>query len=340
MEAATIGLDISKHVFHIHAVDSQGQVAGRQRLRRGEIVSFFSSLAPCLVGIEACATAHHWAREIGQFGHDVRLIPPAYVKPYLRRGAKNDAADAAAICEAVSRPNMRFVPIKSAENQGFLMLHRARGLLVRQRTMTACAIRAHFAEFGIIVGQGRQRVDGLVDLLDDEELTLPAHARIALAVLVSQLKELGRQVEAIERELAEIQRVNPMAKLLSSIPGIGPITATALAATVPDATMFRSGREFAAWLGLTPKQNSTGGKDRLGRITKQGDSYLRHLLVIGARNVVRYPKARSRVGGGWIEALLERRRPMVVAVAVANKLARIVWAMMTTGEFYRPKLAA
>ncbi|MDA9421636.1 IS110 family transposase [Bradyrhizobium sp. CCBAU 53380] len=339
MEAATIGLDISKHVFHIHAVDDQGQVAGRQRLRRGEIVSFFSSLAPCLVGIEACATAHHWAREIRQFGHDVRLIPPAYVKPYLRRGAKNDAADAAAICEAVSRPNMWFVPIKSAENQGFLMLHRARGLLVRQRTMTACAIRAHFAEFGIIVGQGRQRVDGLVDLLDDEELTLPAHARIALAVLVSQLKELDRQVEAIERELAEIQQVNPMAKLLSSIPGIGPITATALAATVPDATMFRSGREFAAWLGLTPKQNSTGGKDRLGRITKQGDSYLRHLLVIGARNVVRYPKARSRVGGGWIEALLERRRPMVVAIAVANKLARIVWAMMTTGEFYRPKLA-
>jgi transposase len=229
---------------------------------------------------------------------------------------------------------MRFVPIKSVENQGFLMLHRARGLLVRQRTMTACAIRAHFAEFGIIVGQGRQRVDGLADLLDDEELALPANARMALAVLVNQLKELDRQVDAIERELAQIQRVNPMAKLLSSIPGVGPITATALAATVPDPTMFRSGREIAAWLGLTPKQRSTG------RITKQGDSYLRHLLVIGARNVVRYPKARSRVGGGWIEALLERRRPMVVAIAVANKLARIIWAMMTTGEFYRPTLAA
>ncbi|WP_257187460.1 MULTISPECIES: IS110 family transposase [Bradyrhizobium] len=265
---------------------------------------------------------------------------PRLSSTLLRRGAKNDAADAAAICEAVTRPNMRFVPIKSVENQGFLMLHRARGLLVCQRTMTACAIRAHFVEFGIIVGQGRQRVDGLVGLLDDKELTLPAHARIALAVLVNQMKELDRQVEAIERELAQIQRVNPMAKLLSSIPAIGPITATALAATVPDATMFRSGREFAAWLGLTPKQHSTGGKDRLGRITKQGDSYLRHLLVIGARNVVRYPKARSRVGGGWIEALLERRRPMVVAIAVANKLARIVWAMMTTGEFYRPKLAA
>jgi transposase len=213
----------------------------------------------------------------------------------MRRGAKNDSADAAAICEAVTRPNMRFVPIKSVENQGFLMLHRARGLLVRQRTMTACAIRARFAEFAIIVEQDRQRVDGLVDLSDDEELTLPAHARIALSVLVNQLKELDRQVEAFERELAQILRVNPMAKLLSSIPGVGPITATALAATVPDATMFRSGREFAAWLGLTPKQNSTGGKDQLGRITKQGDSYLRHLLVIGARNVVRYPKARSRL---------------------------------------------
>ena len=203
---------------------------------------FFSSLAPCLVGIEACATAHHWAREIRQFGHDVRLIPPAYAKPYVRRGAKNDAADAAAICEAVTRPNMRYVPIKSVENQGFLMLHRARGLLVRQRTMTSCAIRAHFAEFGIIVGQGRQKVDSLVDLLNDEELTLPAHARMALTVLVNQLQELDRQVEAIERELADIQKENPMAKLLSSIPGVGPITATALAATVPDPTMFRSGR--------------------------------------------------------------------------------------------------
>lgn len=340
MEVATIGLDISKHVFHVHAVDAQGQVTGRQRLRRGEIVSFFSSLSPCLVGIEACATAHYWAREIQRFGHYVRLIPPAYVKPYVRRGAKNDAADAAAICEAVTHPDMRFVPIKSAENQGFLMLHRARGLLVRQRTMTACAVRARFAEFGVIVGQGRQRVDALVDLLDDEGLALPANARMALGVLVSQLQDLDQKIGAIEHELAQIQRENPMAKLLSSIPGIGSITSTALAATVPDPTIFRSGREFAAWLGLTPKQNSTGGKDRLGRITKQGDSYLRHLLVIGARNVVRDPKARSSVGGGWIEALLERRRPMIVAVAVANKLARIVWAMMATGEFYRPKLAA
>lgn len=212
---------------------------------------------------------------------------------------------------------MRFVPIKSVENQGFLMLHRARGLLVSQRTMTSCAIRAHFAEFGLIVGQGRQRVDGLVQMLDDDQLSLPTTARMALGALVNQMKEVDRQIEAIERELAQIQRAHPVARLLASIPGVGPVTATALAATVPDPTMFRSGREFAAWLGLTPRQNSTGGKDRLGRIT-------------------RFPKARSRVGGGWIEALLERRRPMVVAIAVANKLARIVWAMMTTGEYYRP----
>ena len=205
--------------------------------------------------------------------------------------------------------------------------------------MTACAVRAHFAELGIVVGQGRQRVVGLTEMLDDNDLSLPATARLALAALVAQLKELDRQIDAIERELVQIERAHPIARLLASIPGVGPITATAVAVTIPDPSMFRSGREFAAWLGLTPRQNSTGGKDRLGHITKQGDAYLRHLLVLGARTIVRYPKARAKVGGGWIEALLERCRPMVVAVAVANKLARIMWAMMTSGEFYRPKAA-
>lgn len=217
------------------------------------------------------------------------------------------------------------------------MLHRARGLLVRQRTMTACAIRAHLAEFGVVAGQGRQRVEGLIALLEDETaIALPAFAREALDALIAQLGNLDRQIDAIERRLAEIHRSHPISRLLASIPGVGPISATAFAATVPDPAMFRSGREFAAWLGLTPRQNSTGGKERLGRITKQGDAYLRHLLVIGARNVVRYPKARARVGAGWIDELLQRRRPMVVAVAVANKLARIIWAMMTTGELFRP----
>lgn len=337
MELATIGLDLAKHWFQVHGVDAEGRVVVRKRLRRREVIPFFASLPRCLVGAEACATAHHWARELKELGHEVRLMPPGYVKPFVRRQAKNDATDAAAICEAVMRPNMRFVPVKSPEQRGFLMLHRARGLLVRQRTMTACAIRAHLAEFGVVAGQGRQRVDGLIALLEDETaIALPAFARDALDALIAQLGNLDRQIDAIERRLSVIHRSHPISRLLASIPGVGPISATAFAATVPDPAMFRSGREFAAWLGLTPRQNSTGGKERLGRITKQGDAYLRHLLVIGARNVVRYPKARARVGAGWIDELLQRRRPMVVAVAVANKLARIIWAMMTTGELFRP----
>lgn len=341
MDAVTIGLDLSKHWFQVHGVDAAGEVVVRRRLRRSEVLPFFASLPRCLVGAEACATAHHWARELQRLGHEVRLMPPAYVKPFVRRRAKNDAADAAAICEAVTRPGMRFVPVKSAEQQGFLMLHRARGLLVRQRTMTVCAIRAHLAEFGIVAAQGRQRVDALAALLEDEAtIDVPTFVRDALAALIAQLAELDHQIKAIESRLAEIHRSHPVSQLLSSIPGVGPITATALVATVPDPAMFRSGREFAAWLGLTPRQNSTGGKERLGRITKQGDAYLRHLLVIGARNIMRYPRAREQVGADWIGRLLDRRRPMVVAVAVANKLARIIWAMMSTGEVYRPAPAA
>ena len=335
MEANTIGLDLAKNVFHAHAVDVDGNVVIRKRLIRREVLPFFAGLQPCLVGIEACATAHHWARELQNFGHTVRLIPPAYVKPYVRRGAKNDASDAAAICEAVARPGMRFVPIKSKENQAFLLLHRARGLLVRQRTMTACAIRAHLAEYGIVIAQGRHRVEAFVTALDEFGTELPEDARFALNALIDQLDELNRQIEKIESKLNAIHQSHPVCRVLSSIPGVGPITATAFAATIPDPSMFRSGREFAAWLGLTPRQNSTGGKTRLGGITKQGDSYLRHLLVIGARTVVRYPKARSKVDAEWIDALLQRRRPMVVAVAVANKLARIIWAMMSSGEFFR-----
>lgn len=270
MNVATIGLDISKFAFHLHAVDDEGRVTCRQRLRRSEIISFFSTLVPCLVGIEACASAHHWAREIQRLGHDVRLIPPAYVKPYVRRGAKNDATDAAAICEAVARPKMRFVPIKSVENQGFLMLHRARGLLVRQRTMTACAIRAHFAEFGVIVGQGRQRVDGLVQMLDDDRVPLPTTARMALAALVNQMKEVDRQIEAIERELAEIQRVHPVARLLASIPrrrahnGYGPCRHRPRSDHLPLRTGVRSlarpntKAELDWWKGSARPHNEAG----------------------------------------------------------------------------------
>jgi len=335
MTPATVGLDLAKNVFHVHVTDASGRTLDSKRLTRRELLPFFKALPPCLVGIEACATAHNWARQLLGVGHDVRLIPPGYVKPFVRRGAKNDATDAAAICEAVIRPNMRFVPVKSREDQAFLMLHRARGLLVRQRTMAACAFRAHLAEYGIIVAQGRHRVDALIAKLDEIREDLPDDACFALEALIGQLDALNRQIERIDIRLVQIHKTNSICRLLATIPGIGPITATAFAATIPDPSAFRSGREFAAWLGLTPRQNSSGGKHRLGGITKQGDRYLRHLLVLGARTVVRYPKARSRVDGPWIDALLERRRPMVVAVAVANKLARVIWAMLTTGEVFR-----
>lgn len=337
MNPATVGLDLAKNVFHVHVADAFGKTLDSKRLARRDLLPFFKALPSCLIGIEACATAHNWARQLQELGHDVRLIPPAYVKPYVRRGAKNDATDAAAICEAVTRPNMRFVPIKSREDQAFLMLHRARGLLVRQRTMAACAFRAHLAEYGVTIAQGRHRVDGLIAKLDEMREELPDDACFALDALVGQLEALNRQIEGIDVRLAEIHQTNEICRLLATIPGIGPITATAFAATVPNPSAFRSGREFAAWLGLTPRQNSSGGKHRLGGITKQGDRYLRHLLVLGARTVVRYPKARSRVDGRWIDALLERRRPMVVAVAVANKLARAIWAMLSTGEVFRTR---
>jgi len=340
MEPATIGLDLAKHIFQVHIADAEGHAIQSKRLTRREVLPFFKAISPCLIGIEACATAHHWARQLRTLGHDVRLIPPAYVKPYVRRGAKNAASDAAAICEAVTRPGMRFVPIKSEQDQAFLMLHRARALLVRQRTMVACAIRAHLAEYGIIVAQGRHRVEALVATLNDVRSGLPEEACFALDALIGQLDELNKRIGQIDDRLGTIHQSHPVCRLLSSIPGIGPITATAFAATIPDPSVFRSGREFAAWLGLTPRQNSSGGKSCLGGITKQGDRYLRQLLVLGARTVVRYPKARSKVDGDWIDALLKRRRPMVVAVAVANKLARVIWAMMTTGEMFRSARAS
>lgn len=335
MTPTTVGLDLAKNLFHVHVADATGRAIESKRLTRRELLPFFKALPPCLIGIEACATAHNWARQLLEIGHDVRLILPGHVKPFVRRGAKNDATDAAAICEAVTRPNMRFVAIKSREDQAFLMLHRARSLLVRQRTMAACAFRAHLAEYGVVVAQGRHRVDVLIAKLDEIRQDLPDDACFALDALIGQLDALNRQIDGIDVRLVEIHKTNMICRLLATIPGIGPITATAFAATIPDPSDFRSGREFAAWLGLTPRQNSSGGKHRLGGITKQGDRYLRHLLVLGARTVVRYPKARSRVDGPWIEALLERRRPMVVAVAVANKLARAIWAMLSTGEVFR-----
>jgi transposase len=335
MQVATIGLDLAKHVFQVHGVDASGSVVVKRRLKRSEVAAFFAGLQPCLVGMEACSTSHYWAREIARFGHAVRLMPPAYVKPYVKRG-KNDAADAEAICEAVTRPNMRFVAAKTPDQQASLLLHRARRLLVRQRTMTACAIRSHLAEFGVIVGQGIRNVRPLAEgAIRDGGDGLPADAIEVVRLLTAQLAALDDRIARLEARIEALHRTNPVSRLIATIPGVGPITATAIAASVPDPSIFRSGRDFAAWLGLTPRQTSSGGKERLGGITRRGDTYLRHLLFIGARNVIRYPKARADAGAAWIEALAARRSKTVAAVALANKMARIAWAMMTTGEVYR-----
>lgn len=340
MQITTIGLDLAKSVFQVHGVDAVGQITVRKKLRRAEVLRFFRALPPCLIGMEACATAHHWAREISALGHQVRLMPPSYVKAYVRR-QKNDAADAEAICEAVTRPTMRFVPIKSAERQGVLVLHRTRELLVRQRTMLINAIRGHCAEFGLVAAQGARRASDLIeDVRQADVSVLPDLARSALLRLADQLDALAVEIHALERQLLAWHRQDQASQRLATIPGVGIITATALSATVVDPSAFRSGREFAAFLGLVPRQNSSGGKDRLGRISKKGDGYLRKLLVVGATSVIRRARTGAMAAGDWIRSLLERRPARVVTVAMANKTARIAWAVLKRGEVYRPPAVA
>ena len=331
-DIAVVGLDLAKRVFQVHAVGRDGQITIRRKLRRGEVLAFFSSLPSCLVGMEACASAHHWGRELMALGHDVRLMPPAYVKPYVKRG-KTDAADAEAICEAVTRPTMRFVAVKTREQQGVLMLHKTRDLLVRQRTALLNALRAHLAEYGIVTATGPGGVSTLTKLLREEQDALPPHARAALSSLVEQLGALAEKIDRLEEQILEWHRSDETSRRLATIPGIGPITASAIAAAVPDPGQFRSGRQFAAWLGLTPRPNSSGGKERLGGISKQGDGYLRRLLVVGATAVVRMvrkdPKRQP-----WLAELLERKTVRVATVGLANKTARIAWAVMTRKEVY------
>jgi transposase len=341
MQITTVGLDLAKHIFQVHAVDETGKVVARKRLRRGEVLSFFAGLSPCLIGMEACATAHHWARELTKLGHTVRLMPPAYVKAYVKRG-KTDAADAEAICEAVNRPSMRFVPVKSTEQQSVLMLHRVRALLIRQRTMLVNALRGHLAEFGIIVAQGISRIRELIQLLTDEsaDAALSPLARRALAPLVDQLLDLQPRIRALEAELLAWHRQSQESRRLETIPGVGFVTATAITATVTDPSLFRSGREFAAWLGLTPRPNSSGGKERLGRISKMGDGYLRTLLVVGATAVIRYVRTKTAAETAWISSLLSKKPARLVSVALANKTARIAWALLARGEAYRSAVAA
>ena len=334
MKIATIGLDIAKNVFQVHGVDDEGRPVLRRKVRRDKLLMLFEGIAPCVVGMEACATAHHWARQLVALGHEVRLMPPAYVKAYVKRN-KNDAADAEAICEAVTRPTMRFVPIKSPDAQSVLMLHRSRHLLVRQRTAQISALRAHMAEYGFVAPKGKGHVRDLAAVLESEPEGIPDLARRTLFLIVQMIESLSEQIRRIEIELLAWHRENTISRRLETIPGIGFITATALVATVGDANVFRSGRQFAAWLGLVPRQNSSGGKERLGGISKMGDRYVRHLLVIGATAIVRYTRRKETVVSIWANRLLERKPPRLVTVAVANKMARIAWAVMARGEPYR-----
>lgn len=335
MKTITIGLDLAKTVFQVHGVDDAGTVTIRKKLRRSELLTFFTDLPACLIGIEACATAHYWARELAALGHEVRLMPPTYVKAYVRR-QKNDAADAEAICEAVTRPTMRFVPVKSAERQSILVLHRSRELLVRQRTMLINAIRGHCAEFGLIVAQGARRAVELVEQVRQaDDRILPDLARSALLMMADHLQVLAAQIHQLERRLLTWHRQDQVSQRLATIPGVGIITATALSASISNPALFRSGREFAAFLGLVPRQNSSGGKDRLGRISKMGDGYLRRLLVVGATSVIRRARTgASLASASWVQSLLERRPARLVTVAMANKTARIAWAVMARGETY------
>jgi transposase len=337
--AVTIGLDLGKSVFQVHGVSAAGAVVVQRRLTRSRLLQFFAKQEPCLVGMEACAAAHHWGRELSKLGHRVRLMPPRYVKPYVKR-QKNDAADAEAICEAVTRPTMRFVEIKTCEQQGTLVLHRVRLMLTRQRTQLSNAIRGHMAEYGLVAPVGRNGLQRLIAILgnpDDERV--PAVARTSLGPLVCQFGLLNDQVLENDRRVRASARSTELGCRLMEVPGVGPVLASAMVATVPDPTAFKSGRALAAWIGLVPRQNSSGGKEKLGGITKQGDRYLRQLLVAGALAVIRYAH-RHGTKRPWLVHLLARRSPKIAAVALANKMARMIWAMMMTGERYREPVVA
>lgn len=339
MPSMIVGLDLAKHVFQVHAVDAAGKVTTRKKLRRSEVLEFFRELPPSLVGMEACGTAHHWGRELTALGHDVRLMPAGYVKPYVKRG-KNDAVDAEAICEAVTRPTMRFVEIKSAEQQSGLMLHRTRELLVRQRTALINSLRGQLAEFGLIAPKGVWSIPDLHALARGAApAILPDAVRSCVELIMGQIDDLQTRVQAIEKAIRVKHRASEVSLRLQTIPGIGVITASAITATIGDIKAFRSGRHLAAWIGLVPRQSGSGGKVHMGKISKKGDAYLRKLLVLGATAVIRYCRNKPQFAA-WINALLQRRPARVVTIAVANKMARIAWAVMSRGETFRQEASA
>jgi transposase len=337
-EISIVGLDLAKNVFQVHGVDASGGVVLRRQLRRGAVEKFFAQVSPCTVGVEACGSAHHWARVVGRYGHQVRLMPPAYVKPYVKRN-KNDGRDAEAICEAVSRPTMRFVPVKSVEQQATRTVHTARALLVRQRTMIANSLRAALSELGIVAAQGIEGLRELIARLEAPNEEVPEIMRGALLLLAKHWQALDADERTLEQQIAKAARSDREARRLMEVPGVGPIIASTVLAKVPDAKVFRSGRDFAAWIGLTGRDHGTGGKHRPGRISKQGDRMLRALLISGASAYLRHQRTRG-VSDPWLRDLLARRPYKVVMVALAAKTARIIWAMLVKGEPYRNRASA
>jgi len=331
----TIGVDLAKNLFQVHGVDDRGKVVLRRALKRAELASFFARLTPCLIGMEACGGAHFWARKLTELGHTVRLMAPQFVKPYVKTN-KNDARDAEAICEAVARPNMRFVPIKTVEQQALLAVHRARQALVSARTAQSNQLRGLLSEFGIVMPKGVAVLERrMPQILEDAENGLPGVSRELFARLYAHFKELSDQMGELERQIKAWHRENSASQRLEAIPGIGPLTASALAASIGDAKAFKNGRQLAAWLGLVPRQCSSGGKDRLLGISKRGDSYLRTLLIHGARSVLIRLNRHADQAEGWLARLVARRNPNIAAVALANKNARIIWALLAHGRDYQ-----
>ncbi|ACM31359.1 IS110 family transposase [Rhizobium rhizogenes] len=333
-EVRTIGLDLAKTVFQIHGADASGAVVFRKQLRRRQVLEFFARQPHCLVTMEACGSSHFWAREIGRLGHEVRMIPPAYVKPFVKR-QKNDMADAEAICEAAQRPTMHFVAVKSEEAQGVAVVLRTRDLLIRQRTQTINALRGHLAEFGEVAPEGSTYAAKLIAIVEDPQTALPQTARASLRFLTAMLSQLNDQIQALDAEIVRRAREDETARRLMTIPGVGPLIASALVASAPPPETFQRGRDFAAWLGLVPRQHSTGGKHRLGSTTKMRERSLRRLLIMGANSVVVWRARKGAAPGSWLAKMLAHKPPMLVRVALANKMARIVWALMAKGEVYR-----